>query len=49
MLGLKITGGLVIDGTGREPYSADIGIKDGKMADIGSITAAAQQMINGRL
>ncbi len=46
MLDLKITGGLVINGAGGEPYSADIGIKDGKITDIGSITAAAHQIIN---
>ena len=46
MLDLKITGGTIIDGAGREPYSADIGIKDGKIAEIGSITDAAQQTIN---
>jgi len=34
MFDLKITGGTVVDGTGAERYRADIGIKDGKIADV---------------
>lgn len=34
MFDLKIIGGTVVDGTGAERYQADIGIKDGKIADI---------------
>ena len=46
MLDLKITGGTIIDGTGGNSYSADLGIKDGKITDIGSVTEAARQTIN---
>jgi N-acyl-D-aspartate/D-glutamate deacylase len=34
MLDSKIAGGLVVDGTGEEPYRADIGIKDGMIVDV---------------
>ena len=34
-LDLKITGGRIVDGSGGEPYSGDIGIRDGRIADIG--------------
>jgi N-acyl-D-aspartate/D-glutamate deacylase len=34
MLDAKIVGGLVVDGTGEEPFRADIGIKDGVIVDV---------------
>ncbi|MBX7434543.1 amidohydrolase family protein [Mycobacterium sp. Y57] len=34
MFDLTITGGTVVDGTGADRYRADIGIKDGRIADI---------------
>jgi N-acyl-D-amino-acid deacylase len=34
MLDSKIVGGLVVDGTGEEPYRADVGIKDGKIVEV---------------
>ncbi len=38
---LVIRGGLVVDGTGAAPRRADIGIRDGLIAAIGKINAAA--------
>ncbi len=46
MLDLKITGGTLIDGTGGEAFTADIGVRDGRIAEIGSITEAAQQTLD---
>ena len=43
---LVITGGTVIDGTGAAPFVADIAIDDGRIAAIGSITAAATRRID---
>lgn len=41
-LDLVIKGGKLVDGTGDEPYSADIGIQDGRIAEIGSCGTAAE-------
>jgi len=39
-LDLKISGGRIFDGDGREPYSADVGIRDGRIAEIGRCGSA---------
>lgn len=46
MLDLIIRGGSILDGSGKAAYTADIGIKDGKICEIGSITAPAAQEIS---
>lgn len=38
-------GATVVDGTGAAPYSADVGVKDGRIVEIGSITSAARERI----
>jgi N-acyl-D-aspartate/D-glutamate deacylase len=40
-LDLKITGGMLVDGTGRAPYRADIGIRGGTIVEIGKISSPA--------
>src|SRR5208283_1556297 len=40
---LVITNGHIIDGTGSPWYSGDLGIRDGKIAAIGNLTAAARK------
>ena len=40
-LDLVIKGGSVVDGTGAPAYSADIGIKDGQITEIGRIHHAS--------
>jgi N-acyl-D-amino-acid deacylase len=39
---IVITNGHIIDGTGSPWYSGDVGIRDGKIAAIGNLTAAAR-------
>ena len=46
MLDVVITGGKVIDGTGRAAVAADIGIRDGIIVEIGDVTEAAHQRID---
>src|SRR5579863_3062396 len=40
---LVITNGHIIDGTGSPWYSADLGIRDGKIAAVGNLTAAPRK------
>ncbi len=49
MLDIRITGGTLIDGTGAERRSADIGIRDGRIvaiAEPGALTEEARQTVD---
>ena len=43
---LVIRGGMIVDGTGADPYVADIGVKDGVITHIGAISATAREEID---
>jgi N-acyl-D-amino-acid deacylase len=43
---LVIRGGTIVDGTGAQPYVADIGVRDGVIAEIGHIDAAGGEEID---
>ncbi len=43
MYDLKITGGTIVDGTGKERFRGDIGIKDGKIVAIGECGEEAKE------
>ena len=45
-LDLIIRNGTVIDGSGQSRYRADIGVKDGRIVEIGRIRAAADRVID---
>jgi N-acyl-D-amino-acid deacylase len=45
-LDLLIRGGTLIDGTGAARYTADVGVKDGRIAAIGRITGNATRSID---
>ncbi|HHO52662.1 MAG TPA: D-aminoacylase [Deltaproteobacteria bacterium] len=46
MLDLKITGGQVIDGTGRPAFHADVGIAGGRVVEVGRISGPAGRTID---
>ena len=46
MYDLKIVGGTLVDGTGNDRYSGDVGVKDGKIVDVGKCDGAAAQTID---
>ncbi len=43
---LVIRGGTVVDGSGKQRFTADVGIKDGMIAEVGRITAPAARTID---
>ena len=45
-LDVKILGGNVYDGNGREAYVADVGIRDGVIVDVGRISTTSRRTIN---
>ncbi|HEY6982074.1 N-acyl-D-amino-acid deacylase family protein [Reyranella sp.] len=45
---LKITGGTIIDGTGKPGFVGDVGIKKGKLAAIGKAEGPAETTIDAR-
>ncbi|MEM6991954.1 MAG: amidohydrolase family protein [Myxococcota bacterium] len=42
----KIVGGTVVDGTGREGFSANVAIKDGRIVEVGACDGAATRTID---
>lgn len=43
---VAITGGVVVDGTGAQPFRADVGITNGRIAEIGTLTDTARETID---
>jgi len=48
MLDWLIEGGTVVDGTGRAPFDADVGIRDGRIVAIGKLGEAARERVDAR-
>ena len=46
MFDLILKGGTVVDGTGGPTVTADVAIQDGKIVEVGRVTAAARETIN---
>ena len=46
MYDVKIVGGTLVDGTGKERYAADLGIKGGRIVDIGKCDGRAVETID---
>jgi N-acyl-D-aspartate/D-glutamate deacylase len=47
-LDLKITGGTIVDGTGKPGYAGDIGIKDGKVVALGKVEGDTTTTIDAK-
>ncbi len=45
---LVIRGGSVIDGTGADPITADIAVRDGRIETVGTVTAPGREEIDAR-
>src|SRR5207302_6641763 len=43
---LLVRGGLVVDGSGMPPYLADVGVREGRIADIGHLHGSAARTID---
>ncbi|MEO7150815.1 MAG: amidohydrolase family protein [Burkholderiaceae bacterium] len=48
MLDWLIEGGTVVDGTGRAPFTADVGVQGGRIVEVGRITRAARERVDAR-
>ena len=46
MLDWLIEGGTVVDGTGGAPFTADVGVRDGRIVAVGKITEAARERVD---
>ena len=46
MLDLRIEGGTIADGNGGEPFTGDIGVKDGRIVEVGRITEGARERVD---
>ncbi|MES2989805.1 MAG: amidohydrolase family protein [Pseudomonadota bacterium] len=46
MLDWLIEGGTLVDGSGGLPFTADVGVKDGVIVEVGKITTAARERVD---
>jgi N-acyl-D-aspartate/D-glutamate deacylase len=46
VLDLRITGGNVVDGTGRQRFRADVGVAGGRIVEIGRVDGEARQAVD---
>jgi N-acyl-D-amino-acid deacylase len=46
MLDVLVKGGTVVDGTGASPFSADVGIRDGHIVEVGAISDSSREVID---
>src|SRR4051794_24664985 len=48
MYDVKIVGGTICDGTGKERFVGDVGIRDGSIVDVGICSESAHRLIDAR-
>ena len=46
MLDVVIRGGTVVDGTGAAPRTADVGVRDGRIVEVGTVDGASRETID---
>ncbi len=46
MLDLKITGGTIVDGTGAERFVGDVGVRDGRIVEVGKVSTQAKRRLD---
>jgi N-acyl-D-aspartate/D-glutamate deacylase len=46
MLDTLFEGATVVDGTGAEPFTADVGLRDGRIVTVGRVTEAAHERVD---
>ncbi|HEX2439486.1 MAG TPA: D-aminoacylase, partial [Methylomirabilota bacterium] len=46
MYDLIVKNGMIVDGTGFSRYRADVGVKDGRITEIGRVRASAETTID---
>ena len=45
---LVVRNGLVLDGTGAEPFNADVAVSDGRIAEVGRVSARGSEEVNAK-
>ena len=43
---LIVRGGIVVDGSGGEPFAADVAIRDGRIAAVGAVVGTAREEVD---
>ena len=46
MLDWLVEGGTVVDGSGGAPFTADVGVRDGRIVAVGKVTEAARERVD---